>query len=110
MSNILQLLESIEERVRETRNDLFGFMLEGEEPLSDIEAPVLDALLEDIRDMIDDRRRRSTREEWKVISHEGFHGDSGERPHDGSHRGSCSRHVVGSRAAHKLAHHVVLRT
>ena len=75
MSNILQLLESIEERVRETRNDLFGFMLEGEEPLSDIEAPVLDALLEDIRDMIDDRRSERRHEREKTLYERRMEGD-----------------------------------
>ena len=50
-------------------------MLEGEEPLSDIEAPVLDALLEDISDMIDDRRSERRHEREKTLYERRMEGD-----------------------------------
>lgn len=56
MTSVMRFLDSIKEKVDETKNDLFSFLIEGEEQLSEIETPVLDSLLEDIVGMIEGRK------------------------------------------------------
>ncbi|MCR2034380.1 hypothetical protein [Adlercreutzia mucosicola] len=75
MSSIGQILDSIKAEVDETKADLEPYALEDAEPPSEIETPVLDALLEDVRDIIEGRKEARRYEREKALYERRMAGD-----------------------------------
>lgn len=75
MTSVMRFLDTIKEKVDETKNDMFSFLIEGEEQLSEIETPVLDSLLEDIVGMIEDRKNERQSEREKALHEKRMRGD-----------------------------------
>lgn len=75
MSSIGKILDSIKAAVDETKDDLEPYALEDSEPPSEIETPVLDALLEDIRDIINSRKTERRHEREKALYEKRMAGD-----------------------------------
>lgn len=75
MNRIGKILDSIKAAVDETKDDLEPYVLEDSEPPSEIETPVLDALLEDIRDIINSRKAERRHEREKALYEKRMAGD-----------------------------------
>lgn len=75
MSRIAKVLDSITERVEETKHDLLEYQIEDSEPPSEIETPVLDALLEEIGDIIEGRKKERQHERELALYQRRMAGD-----------------------------------
>lgn len=75
MNSIGQILDSIKAEVDEAKADLEPYALENVEPPSEIETPALDALLENVRDIIEGRKEASRYEREKALYERRMAGD-----------------------------------